>query len=232
LIGGQIYQSWHLASSNIKAVLVSLAPHLKPLGSTLLRIAADGGTSILQFLISIIVAGFLFCPGPSIVKSVKLFSRRLARDRAEGFVDLAGATIRAVSLGVVGVSVLQALLAGLGLTVAGIPGASVITSAVLILGIVQIGPSIVIIPAIIWSWITMETTAALLFTVYMVPVTLLDNILKPIVMTRGLRTPMLVIVIGVIGGTLGYGITGLFLGPIVLSVIWELITAWMAEGEA
>jgi predicted PurR-regulated permease PerM len=232
LIGGQIYQSWHLASSNIKAVLVSLAPHLKPLGSTLLRIAADGGTSILQFLISIVVAGFLFCPGPSIVKSVKLFSRRLARDRAEGFVDLAGATIRAVSLGVVGVSVLQALLAGLGLTVAGIPGASVITSAVLILGIVQIGPSIVIIPAIIWSWITMETTAALLFTVYMVPVTLLDNILKPIVMTRGLRTPMLVIVIGVIGGTLGYGITGLFLGPIVLSVIWELITAWMAEGEA
>jgi predicted PurR-regulated permease PerM len=136
-----------------------------------------------------------------------------------------------VSQGVVGVSVLQALLAGLGLTVAGIPGASVITSAVLILGIVQIGPSIVIVPTIIWSWITMETTAALLFTVYMVPVNLLDNILKPIVMTRGLRTPMLVIMIGVIGGTLGYGITGLFLGPIVLTVIWELIAAWIVEGE-
>jgi predicted PurR-regulated permease PerM len=231
LIGDHVYQFWQLASTNTKAVLANIAPHLKPLGSTLLRIAADGGTSILQFLISIIVAGFLFCPGPSIVKSVKLFSRRLARDRAEGFVDLAGATIRAVSQGVVGVSVLQALLAGLGLTVAGIPGASVITSAVLILGIVQIGPSIVIVPTIIWSWITMETTAALLFTVYMVPVNLLDNILKPIVMTRGLRTPMLVIMIGVIGGTLGYGITGLFLGPIVLTVIWELIAAWIVEGE-
>jgi len=96
---------------------------------------------------------------------------------------------------------------------------------------VQIGPSIVIVPTIIWSWITMETTAALLFTVYMVPVNLLDNILKPIVMTRGLRTPMLVIMIGVIGGTLGYGITGLFLGPIVLTVIWELIAAWIVEGE-
>ena len=231
LIGDQIYQSWHLASINTKAVLANLAPHLKPLGSTLLRIAADGGIGALQFLISIIVAGFLFCPGPSIVKSVKLFSRRLAPDRAEGFVDLAGATIRAVSQGVIGVSVLQALLAGLGLTVVGIPGASVITSAVLILGIVQIGPSIVIIPAVIWSWITMETTAALLFTAYMVPVNLLDNILKPIVMTRGLRTPMLVIAIGVIGGTLSYGITGLFLGPIVLTVIWELIAAWIAEGE-
>ena len=78
----------------------------------------------------------------------------------------------------------------------------------------------------------METTTALLFTAYMVPVNLLDNILKPIVMTRGLRTPMLVIAIGVIGGTLSYGITGLFLGPIVLTVIWELIAAWIAEGEA
>jgi predicted PurR-regulated permease PerM len=232
LIGDQIYQSWNLASINTKTVLANLAPHLKPLGSTLLRIAADGGIGVLQFLISIIVAGFLFCPGPSIVKSVKMFSRRLAPDRAEGFVDLAGATIRAVSQGVIGVSVLQALLAGLGLTIAGIPGASVITSAVLILGIVQIGPSIVIIPAVIWSWITMETTTALLFTAYMVPVNLLDNILKPIVMTRGLRTPMLVIAIGVIGGTLSYGITGLFLGPIVLTVIWELIASWIAEGEA
>ena len=77
----------------------------------------------------------------------------------------------------------------------------------------------------------METTTALLFTAYMVPVNLLDNILKPIVMTRGLRTPMLVIAIGVIGGTLSYGITGLFLGPIVLTVIWELIAAWIAEGK-
>jgi len=232
LIGDQIYQSWQLASINTKAVLANIAPHLKPLGNTLLRIAADGGIGVLQFLISIIVAGFLFCPGQSIVKGVKLFSRRLAPERAEGFVDLAGATIRAVSQGVIGVSVLQALLAGLGLMVARIPGASLITSAVLILGIVQIGPSIVIIPAVIWSWITMETTTALLFTAYMVPVNLLDNILKPIVMTRGLRTPMLVIAIGVIGGTLSYGITGLFLGPIVLTVIWELIAAWIAEGEA
>jgi predicted PurR-regulated permease PerM len=231
LIGDQIYQSWHLASINTKEALTDLAPHLKPLGSTLLRIAADGGASALQFLISIIVAGFLFCPGPSIVKSVKLLSRRLAPDRAEGFVDLAGATIRAVSQGVIGVSVLQALLAGLGLTAVGIPSASLITSAVLILGIVQIGPSVVIIPAIIWSWVTMETTTALLFTAYMMPVNLLDNILKPFVMTRGLRTPMLVIAIGVIGGTLGYGITGLFLGPIVLTVFWELIAAWVAEAS-
>jgi predicted PurR-regulated permease PerM len=133
---------------------------------------------------------------------------------------------------VIGISVLQALLAGIGLMVAGIPQASLITFAVLILGIIQIGPTIVIVPVIIWSWMTMETTSALLFTVYMVPVNLLDNLLRPLVMGRGLKTPILVILIGVIGGTLAYGITGLFLGPIVLAVIWELMVAWIKEQDA
>src|SRR6185503_20109718 len=105
-------------------------------------------------------------------------------------------------------------------------------SAVLILGIIQIGPSIVIIPLIIWSWTAMETMPALLFTAYMIPVNLLDNILRPLVMARGLDTPMLIILIGVLGGTISYGITGLFLGPIVLAVIWELLVAWTKERES
>jgi len=136
-----------------------------------------------------------------------------------------------VSRGVIGISVLQALLAGIGLMVAGVPQASLIAFAVLILGIIQIGPSIILIPVIIWSWTVMETTSALLFTAYMIPVNLLDNFLRPIIMGRGLKTPMLVILIGVIGGTLAYGITGLFLGPIVLAVIWELLVAWIRESD-
>jgi len=122
-------------------------------------------------------------------------------------------------------------LAGLGLMVAGVPGTSLITSAVLILGIIQIGPSIVLIPLIIWSWTAMETTTALVFTAYMIPVNLLDNILRPLVMGRGLETPTLVILIGVIGGTISYGVTGLFLGPIILAVIWELLVAWIREHD-
>jgi predicted PurR-regulated permease PerM len=163
---------------------------------------------------------------------VKKFARRLNPTRGEEFVDQAGATIRAVSRGVIGISVLQALLAGIGLMVAGIPQASLITFAVLVLGIIQIGPSIVIIPVIIWSWTFMDTKSALLFTAYMVPVNLLDNLLRPLVMGRGLKTPMLVILIGVIGGTLAYGITGLFLGPIILAVIWELFVSWIEEEKA
>jgi predicted PurR-regulated permease PerM len=227
VIGDAIYQFWDLASTNLQAALAQLAPQLKPLGSSMLQIAAGAGTGAIKFFIAIFVAGFLFSPAPAIVDSIRMFSRRLASDRGEEFVRLAGATIRAVSRGVIGISALQAFLAGLGLMAAGIPTASLITSAVLVLGIIQIGPSIILIPVIIWSWVTMETTSALLFTAYMIPVNLLDNILRPLVMGRGLNTPMLIILIGVIGGTITYGISGLFLGPIVLAVIWELLVAWV-----
>ena len=231
VIGNSIYQFWDLASTNFEAAFAKIAPQLKPFGSILLRIAEGAGIGAVKFFIAIIVAGFLFSPAPSLVHAVTLFSRRLASGRGEQFVRLAAATIRAVSRGVVGVSALQALLAGVGLVAAGIPGASLITSAVLILGIIQIGPSVVLIPVIIWSWIAMETTTALLFSVYMIPVSLLDNVLRPIVMARGLDTPTLIIVFGVVGGTISYGITGLFLGPIVLAVIWELLTVWIRERE-
>ena len=127
----------------------------------------------------------------------------------------------------VGIAVLQALLAGIGLAVAGIPAASLLTFAILILGIIQIGPSIVIIPLVIWSWFSMETGAAILFTAYMVPVNLIDNVLRPFLLGQGLKTPMLVILLGVLGGTISYGITGLFLGPIILAVFWELLMAWI-----
>jgi predicted PurR-regulated permease PerM len=231
LIGEPIYQFWDLASTNLSAAFATIIPQLKPLGGRLLRIGADTGLGIVKFLIAVIVAGFLFSPAPALVAAVKRFSRRLNPERGEELVGQAAATIRAVSRGVIGISVLQALLAGIGLMAAGIPQASLITFAVLIFGIIQIGPTIVIVPVIIWSWMTMETTSALLFTIYMVPVNLLDNLLRPLVMGRGLKTPILVILIGVIGGTLAYGITGLFLGPIVLAVIWELMVAWIKEHE-
>jgi predicted PurR-regulated permease PerM len=229
LIGDPVYQFWQLASSNLGAAFARIAPQLKPFASTLLVLAADAGVGFIKFFIAILVAGFLFSPAPSLVQAVKMFSRRVASGRGDEFVQLGVNTIRVVSRGVIGISALQALLVGLGLVVAGIPGASLITSAVLILGIIQIGPSIIIIPLIIWSWWSMDTTAALLFTAYMVPVNLLDNVLRPFVFGRGSDVPMLVILIGVLGGTISYGITGLFLGPIVLAVVWNLLVAWIKD---
>jgi predicted PurR-regulated permease PerM len=231
LIGNFVYQFWDLASTNLREAFAEIAPQLKPLGGSLVSAAADAGGGMIKFFAAIIVAGFLLAPAPQLVEAANRFARRLEPGRGEEFVALAGATIRAVSRGVIGISVLQALLAGLGLMVAGVPGASLITSAVLILGIIQIGPSVALVPVAIWSWFAMDAMAALLFTAYIVPVSLLDTALKPIVMGRGLQTPMLVILVGVIGGTLAYGITGLFLGPIILAVIWELLATWVREHE-
>jgi predicted PurR-regulated permease PerM len=229
LIGGQLYRLWHLASMNLKDAFEEIAPYLKPYSGSLIGAAAGAGTGLLNFFISVIVAGFLFSPGPSLVGAVKAFSRHVESNRGEQFVELAGATIRSVSRGVIGISVLQAAAEGIGLWVAQVPGASLITFGVLIFGIIQLGPSLIIIPLIIWSWFAMEASSALLFTAYMIPVNLMDNLLKPIVMGRGLATPMPAIFIGVIGGTLVHGMIGLFLGPMVLAVVWELLLAWMRD---
>jgi predicted PurR-regulated permease PerM len=150
-------------------------------------------------------------------------------ERSEEFVELAGATIRSVSRGVIGIAMLQSLLAGIGFIVADIPGAGLFTFLVLFLGIAQVGCAILLIPLVIWFWIARDASVATLFTLYIVPVGLVDNVLKPIVMGHGSRTPMLVIFIGVVGGTLAHGIIGLFLGPIVLAVAWELLAAWMRD---
>jgi len=229
LIGESVYQFWQLASTNLQAALAKIAPQLRPIGGSLLAVAADAGTGALQFLIGLIVAGFLFSPAPALVDDLNRFSRRLASEQGETFVQIAGATIRAVARGVVGVAALQAFLIGIGLVVAEIPAASVLTSAALVLGIIQIGPAPVVIPVIIWAWTAMDTLPAFLFTAYMIPVNLIDNVLRPLVMGRGLDTPIVVILVGLIGGAISLGITGLFLGPIILAVIWELFRAWVRE---
>ena len=123
-------------------------------------------------------------------------------------------------------AIVQTLLAGIGLMLAGVPGAGLISFVVLILGIIQIGPSIVLIPVIIWSWFVMDTPMAILFSAYMIIVNLLDNILRPLVMAKGLSTPMPIILVGVFGGTIAHGLIGLFVGPIVLSIAWQLLALW------
>ena len=231
IVGDALYQYWHLASTNLQAALAKIAPQLKPVGSFLLQIGASAGVGTIKFLVAVVAAGFLFSPAPFLVDELKLFSRRIASGRGEEFVKLAGDTIRAVSRGVIGISALQAFLAALGIYALGIPAAGLITTLILIFGIIQIGPTIIIIPLIIWSWMSTDTTTALLFTAYMIPVSLLDNILRPLFLGRGLHTPILIILIGVIGGTLSQGITGLFLGPIVLAVIWSLLMAWISDKD-
>jgi predicted PurR-regulated permease PerM len=226
LVGSEIYQIWEQASTNVRALLVQAAPYLKPFGGKLLAAAGGLGLDMVKFILAIIISGFLFIPGPALVDSTKNVLRHLAEARGEAFVDISGATIRIISRGVIGVAIIQTLLAGTGLIIAGVPGAGLISFLVLILGIVQIGPSIILLPLVVWSWFTMDTTAAIVFSIYMVVVNFVDNILRPLVMAKGLSTPIWLTLIGVLGGTLAHGLIGLFIGPVILSIAWQLIVLW------
>jgi predicted PurR-regulated permease PerM len=231
LIGDQVYQLWGLAAGNLKAALVKVLPELKPLGTAVLGAAGSVGLSVIGFMASVVVAGFLLCPAPALVGAVRAVAHKINPSSGEQFVILAGATIRNVARGVIGIAVIQTALAGVGLVVAGVPGASILTFAVLVLAIVQVGAAVILLPLIVWSWFTMDLTGAFFFTAYMVPVNIIDNVLRPIILGRGLGTPMLVILVGVIGGTLAHGMIGLFVGPIVLAVTWELLTAWIDKSD-
>jgi predicted PurR-regulated permease PerM len=229
LIGEKIFQLWSQAATNTEALLLQAAPYLKDFGGKLLSLSRGVAVGLLEFVGSIVIAGFLYSPGPRILDFMRIVLRRILGHESQEMLQLIGSTIRNVARGVVGIALLQALLAGIGFVVADIPAAGLFTFLALLLGIVQIGPSILIIPMVIWSWTKMDPTSALMFTTYMVPVSLADNVLRPVIMARGLSTPMPVILVGVIGGMIAYGISGLFVGPIVLAVLWALIQEWATE---
>jgi predicted PurR-regulated permease PerM len=229
LVGPKVYELWNQASSNIGAALRQIAPHLKPLAGPVLAFAGSAGVGTLKFVLSVVLSGFLFIYGPGLVEGTRRIQAQVMTQRNEDFVALAGLTIRTVSQGVIGVAVLQSLLAGIGLKLAGVPHAGVLAFAVLVLAILQIGSAIVLLPVIVWIWATKDFGVALPLTAYLLVVGFADNVVKPMLMGRGLNTPMLVIFIGVLGGMVAHGILGLFVGPIILAVAWQLMMAWIRE---
>jgi predicted PurR-regulated permease PerM len=230
VVGEPLHEAWALASTNLDDALTRYGPAVLPASGSILGRIAALGADVLKFVLSVIIAGFLFVPGPRLAAGARAFAARLVAPRGAHFVNLAGATIRNVSRGVIGVALIQALLAGIILYLAGIPGAGLIAFGILLLCIVQIGGAPILLPVLVWVWMTHPTGFALILTLLLVPVGLVDNVLKPILVARGLTTPMLVILTGVIGGTLTHGLVGLFLGPIVLAVFYELVVAWTRLG--
>jgi predicted PurR-regulated permease PerM len=226
LVGDTIYDTWSLASTNLGAALTQIVPALKPYSSTLLGFAGSTSIGMVKFVTAVVISGFLLVPAPALVGSARSIFLRISAVRGNQFVDLIGATIRNLARGLIGLSLLQALLAGIGFLIAGVPAAGFFSFLILVLGIVQIDAAIVAIPLMVWAWLKLSTTAALIFTIYMIPVSLLNNFLRPFVMAHGLKTPMIVIFVGVLGGILANGVIGLFIGPVVLAIAWEVIKAW------
>jgi len=231
IFGPQIFDYWTLASSNIRSALAPALPQLQPLGEKLLAMAGSAGLGTAEFLVSVVVMGFLLLHEPYLLSSMKTLARKIDRAHGEKYLEIAGATIRAVSRGVIGISLLQAIVGGLGMSAAGVPGASLLTLAILILGIVQIGPGVVTMPVIIWAWVSMPPLAAVALSLCMGLVSLSDAFVKPFFLSHGLTTPTVVTFIGVIGGMLSHGIIGLFVGPIIVALAWNLTDAWLHDRQ-
>jgi predicted PurR-regulated permease PerM len=227
--GEQIHAFWQLASTNLHSALAQILPQLKPVGQYLLDMVRNAGVGTLKFLVSIILSGFLLAYATPLMIGVRAMARRIDPTNGHNYLNLAGATINAVSRGVMGLSLMQAVIGAVGMYLADVPAAGLLTIAILVLGIVQIGPLIIVAPVVFWAWTTLSTPGAIALTLCMLTVNYMDNVLKPFILAHGLSTPIPVIFIGVIGGVLAHGVAGLFVGPVVLAVVWELGNAWIAD---
>jgi predicted PurR-regulated permease PerM len=232
VVGNPIYEFWSLANSNLQAALVKAKEPLQNLGLWLLRSAAVAGGVVLQFALSIIVAGVLLANSEGSKGLVDRFAVRLAPETGSNMRELAEQTVRGVATGVVGIAMIQCVLSAMALFAIGFPGAPFLALLCLLVAIVQLPLAIVVLPMIVYVWAHEPTTSALLFTAWMIPVTLLDNILKPILMGRGVDAPMLVVFVGAIGGLASSGIVGLFVGAVVMVVAYELMRAWLQPATA
>ena len=230
IIGGPVNKLWSLASADLGAAIKSFAPQIKAVMPSLFSASAGLGFTVLQFLLSILVAGALLAKGEAAYKVTCLLAKRLFGEKGPEFQQLMGATIRSVTTGILGVAFIQSILAGLGFLVAGLPGAGLWAVMFLIAAVLQVG-MLVLIPAVIYVFAVSSMTKAVIFLIWCAIVGLIDNVLKPLLLGRGVAVPIVVIFLGAIGGFVALGIIGLFVGAIVLSVGYKLFLAWIHEGS-
>lgn len=229
LVGERLSAFWSLAGTNLEEAASRLAPQLRAAGGWLLAAAANVGFAIVQFVFSTIIAGVLLANGPASQAGLERFMDRLAGPYGHRFVELSESTIRSVATGIVGVAVIQSTLAGVGLAVANIPAAGLWAILALVLCIIQLGPALVLLPAVLYTFSTASKPVAVVFLVWCVFVSLIDNFLKPLLLGRGVDAPILVIFVGAIGGFLSMGIIGLFVGSVLLVLFHTLLRSWLND---
>jgi predicted PurR-regulated permease PerM len=230
-VGGQkIANEWRvLAATAPEDLRAKVMPYVR---TTLTWFASQAGTfglMALHFLLMLVIAAFFYATGEQAEGSLRRFGRRLAGERGEHAIVLSGQAIRAVALGVVVTAIVQSALAGIGLAICGIPFAAVLTAIIFMLCIAQLGPTLVMAPAVIYLYWSGDPVWGTVLLVFAVLAGGLDNFLRPILIKRGADLPLPLILAGVIGGLIGFGVIGLFIGPVVLAVSYRLLQSWMAE---
>jgi predicted PurR-regulated permease PerM len=220
---------WNLCSTDVSAAVARIAPeinkHLPKLVSASLGI--DG--ALLKFFLALLLAGFLLATSARSIRSADRIFGRIFDERGAEFEQLVTGTIRSVTNGILGVAVIQTVLASLGFWIGGLPGAGLWAVIFLVASVIQVGP-VVLIPAVLYSFATQSANHAVMFLIWCIIVGLSDNVLKPILLGRGTKVPIAVIFLGVLGGFITMHILGLFVGAIVLSVGYKLLTAWLDAG--
>jgi predicted PurR-regulated permease PerM len=232
IIGKRIADNWQQYSALPPEELSArLSPYAKNAISWFLAKAGSVGMMILQFLLTVIISAILYANGETAASGVRKFARRLAGPKGDETAVLAGKAVRGVALGVVLTAIIQSVLAGIGLAITGIPAAALLTAVIFILCIAQIGPTIIMILSIIWLFYNGQTLWGSVLIAWSIPVVLVDNVIRPVLIKRGADLPLLLIFAGVIGGLIAFGVIGLFIGPVVLAVSHVLLKAWVSEGE-
>jgi predicted PurR-regulated permease PerM len=231
LIGNAVYSAWSSASVSLEQTFIQYREHIIGYGTTVVKGLMSTMSGGLQMIASFIIAGFLLVI-PGVGESIRKFFRRLIGDRGDEFADVAVKTVGNVVKGVLGVAFIQAFIVGIGFLLAGVPFAGLWTLLVLMLAILQIPPTLVVIPVIIYLFSALSTWPAILWSVYLFLGGMSDNVLKPILLGKGAPVPMLVIFLGVIGGFMLSGFIGLFTGAIVVSIAYKMLVSWMNEPKA
>jgi predicted PurR-regulated permease PerM len=231
-IGGRVHDIWSAANANLEQTLNQFAPQLQALGQKVVRFAGHSVGTVFQFIFSVIIAGVLLMyagDGKTVARNI--VASLAGKERGEALTEMTIQTIRSVVKGVLGVALIQAALSAVGLIAIGVPAAGLWAGAVLVLAIVQLPPILVLGPIAVWVFSTTDGLPATLFLVYAIVVSVSDGFLKPMLLGRGVNVPMLVILIGAIGGAFSMGILGLFVGSVVLAIAYELFTSWAAPDD-
>jgi len=232
VIGEETHSIWSAAANNLEATLNRYSEQLQALGKTVAGFATGMIVGVFQFIFSMIIAGVLLMSAKGGYRvSRDIFASLVGGATAAEFTNLSILTIRSVVKGVLGVAVIQAVLSAIGLVLIGVPGAGLWAFAVLVLAIIQLPPLLIMGPIAVWVFSVADTVPATIFMVYALIVSGSDAFLKPMLLGRGVKTPMLVILLGAIGGAIAAGIVGLFIGAVILAIGYELLVAWMAPDE-
>jgi predicted PurR-regulated permease PerM len=231
LVGGRVYEFWQQASTDLTGLAHRFAPQLKGAGLAVLGMVTGLGAGLVIFFVALVVAGVLMAHGEhGRISAVQIASRISGPETGPKITDLCTATIRAVAQGVVGIAFIQMLLIGIGFVVMGIPGAGLLALAVLLIGIMQLPATLITVPVIVFVMVTRGVgSATIAFAVYEIVSGLADNVLKPVLLGRGVAVPMPVILIGALGGMVSGGVIGLFIGPVMLAVGYQLFWRWVRD---